>query len=542
MISTDPNLPRGVQAFLFDDAERRRRAEDAVVRTLQAGGFREILLPVLDYAAPYGGVTAEGDERVYRFIDRDGELLALRADFTPMAARVMAPRLSPGGAISLFYRGDVVRDEEPGVGRPREFAQVGAETYGDPSFAADERILDLALASLAEIPATSLRLTLGYAGLLEKLVTAVAPSLTRGKGESLAALLRAARERRVSRVEALLLHAGATTGEATSISRGLLVGFDPASTLFARPILQSGASELRRAADAARAARPGLPVVVDLAGTPSAPYYTGITFGVDAAGVASPLAAGGRYDRLLARFGSPAPATGFSIGIEALASAVEHSGGAATATARPLRIAVGKGRLLPRTLEALRSGGADFPEPDGRRLVVADRSGAFELLLLKDDDVPTYVAHGGADLGVVGSDRVAESGLEVFTPAELPFGECRLSIIGRAGEEFRPNGHPVTVGTKYRRLAARFFDERRIAHELIPLAGSVELAAALRLADVVVDLIETGSTLRANGLVEIETLLASRATLIVGRAALVARREEIASFVERLLAKELAAC
>ena len=69
-------------------------------------------------------------------------------------------------------------------------------------------------------------------------------------------------------------------------------------------------------------------------------------------------------------------------------------------------------------------------------------------VLLKDDDVPTYVAHGGADLGVVGSDRVAESGEDVFSPLELPFGQCRLSLIGRAGEEFRPNGQPVRVGTK----------------------------------------------------------------------------------------------
>ena len=122
------------------------------------------------------------------------------------------------------------------------------------------------------------------------------------------------------------------------------------------------------------------------------------------------------------------------------------------------------------------------------------------------------------------------------SPVELPFGACRLSLIGRAGEAFRPNGAPVRVGTKYRRLAARYFDERKIAHEIVPLAGSVELAAALKLTDVVVDLIESGSTMAANGLAEIETILASRATLILGRSALVARRAEIARFVERLRA------
>src|ERR1035441_3592604 len=113
----DPNLPRGVQAFLFDAAERRRKAEDSVVRRLQEAGLREVILPVLDFADPYAGVTAEGDERVYRFLDRQGNTLSLRADFTPMAARVVAPRLGTlSEPVSLFYRGDVVRDEETGVG------------------------------------------------------------------------------------------------------------------------------------------------------------------------------------------------------------------------------------------------------------------------------------------------------------------------------------------------------------------------------------------------------------------------------------------
>ena len=532
----DPNLPRGVSAFLFEAAARRRRAEEGVVSRLAAAGLTEVILPVLDYADPYRGVTAEGDERLYRFIDRQGQTLSLRADFTPMAARVVAPRLaSDAGPVSLFYRGDVVRDEPTGVGRPREFAQVGAERYGDPSFDADEAMLALALTCLADIPASRLHVTLGYAELLPRLLAAVAPSLTRGDGSAFRNLAEAARERRVTTVERALREAGAPDPTAREIGRSLLVGFDPSSPLFAAPVLRQGADELRRAAEAARTARPGARVVVDLAGTPSAPYYTGLTFGIDAAGSPAPVAGGGRYDRLLARFGAPRPALGFSVGVEALATALEAAAGP-DAAPRSLRIAVGKGRLLPKALEALRAGGADFAEPDGRRLLVTDRTGAFELLLLKDDDVPTYVAHGGADLGLVGSDRVEESGEEVFSPVELPFGACRLALIGRAGEEFRPNGHPVRVGTKYRRSAARWFDERRIAFEIVPLAGSVELAAALRLTDVVVDLIETGSTIAANGLEEIETIATSRATLIAGRSSLVSRRAEVAGFVARMIA------
>jgi ATP phosphoribosyltransferase len=536
----DPNLPRGVQALLFDAADRRRRLEESVVDVLRSAGLREVILPVLDYAEPYEGVTAEGDERLYRFLDREGQTLSLRADFTPMAARVVAPRLGElSGAASLFYRGDVVRDEESGVGRPREFAQVGAERYGDGRFAADEGMLSLLLSALGAIRASCLRITLSHAGLLRRVIESVAPGLAASEDGRLAAAMRNARERRVSSLEALLRENGASAADAAETSNGLLTGFDPSSDLFLAAPLAEDADRLRKALVVARSARAGASVVVDLAGAPDARYYTGLTFAVDAVGGAGTVAAGGRYDSLLARFGVPAPALGFCIGLEALAAAALAPESAA---ARPLRIAVGKGRLLAMTLAALRKGGAAFGEPDGRRLLVPSADGAFELLLLKDDDVPTYVAHGGADLGVVGSDRVAESGEDVFSPVDLPFGECRLSLIGRTGEAFRPNGQPVRVGTKYKRLAARYFDARKIAHEIVPLAGSVELAAALRLTDVVVDLIETGSTIAANGLAEIETIETSRATVILGRAALVSRRQEIAAFLGRLREKAGAPC
>ena len=537
-----PNLPRGVQALLFESAERRRRLEDSVVRVLADAGFRETVLPVLDFSAPYDGVTAEGDERLYRFVDRGGELLALRADFTPMAARVVAPRLAGlPMPVALFYRGDVVRDEPSGVGRPREFAQVGAELYGDPSFEADLRMLRTLLAAADGIPAARLVLTLGWAGLLPALLSAVAPGLVARKRSTLDAALADARARRVGKLSERLRAAGATPAAADEVGAALLAGFDPESALFRLPVLAEAARSLAAAARAAREDRPELGVVVDLAGTPAAPYYTGLTFALDAAGGGGSLAAGGRYDGLLGRFGPPAPAVGFCVGLEALASAAEAAE-EAPAAPRPFRIATGKGRLLGKTLDLLRAAGVDFPEGDGRRLLLPDRSGRFELLLLKDDDVPTYVAFGGADAGVVGSDRIGESGEEVCEPLELPYGACRLSLIGRAGEEFRPNGHPVRVGTKYRRLAARFFDGRKIPHEVVPLAGSVELAVALRLADVVVDLIETGSTMAAHGLAEIETILSSRATFVVGPRALVERRAEVAALVSRLAAKVESPC
>jgi ATP phosphoribosyltransferase regulatory subunit len=221
-----------------------------------------------------------------------------------MAARVLAPRLAGLPLpVELFYRGDVVRDEEIGVGRSREFSQVGAERYGDASFASDERMLGLLLACVA-VPASRLTLRLGFAGLLDSLLAAVAPALTARDGARLANVVALCRERRVTAVAAALAKAGARPADAMTVARSLLVGFDPDSPLLAAPVLSEGAAALRRARDLARTTVPGAAVVIDLAGTPTAPYYTGLTYGLDVAGVAAPLAAGGRYSRASA---SPPP-------------------------------------------------------------------------------------------------------------------------------------------------------------------------------------------------------------------------------------------
>ncbi|HEX2645104.1 MAG TPA: ATP phosphoribosyltransferase regulatory subunit, partial [Thermoanaerobaculia bacterium] len=124
-------LPTGVHALFFESARRRRALEARLAGRLEAAGFHEVILPILDYLEPYEPMlTAASRGELYRFVDRGGDLLALRADFTPMLARLLAPRLSSNGSslplpLRLFYRGDVVRYEEERAGRQREFYQMG---------------------------------------------------------------------------------------------------------------------------------------------------------------------------------------------------------------------------------------------------------------------------------------------------------------------------------------------------------------------------------------------------------------------------------
>jgi ATP phosphoribosyltransferase regulatory subunit len=171
-------LPIGVAALFFESARRRRAAEGRLAERLQRAGYEEMILPILDYLEPYEALlTPASRGELYRFIDRDGEQIALRGDFTPMLARLLAPRLaSLPLPLRVFYRGDVIRYEEERAGRQRELYQVGAELLGLAGEAAEREILRLFLEALAPGPTESsgsggeIQVVLGFAGALDALL------------------------------------------------------------------------------------------------------------------------------------------------------------------------------------------------------------------------------------------------------------------------------------------------------------------------------------------------------------------------------------
>jgi ATP phosphoribosyltransferase len=198
-----------------------------------------------------------------------------------------------------------------------------------------------------------------------------------------------------------------------------------------------------------------------------------------------------------------------------------------------LTVALSKGKLLAGSETLFRRAGLPFPDAAGRRLVVA--LDGLRFLFVKDADVPTYVEYGVADCGVAGRDVLLEAGSDVYEPLDLGFGRCRLVVACRRGESFDPHAaSTVRVATKYPRVATRHFQERGVSVEVVRLAGSVELAPGLGLADCIVDVVETGRTLDENGLATLEEVAPSTARLIVNRASYHARREEVSRLLETL--------
>ncbi len=187
----------------------------------------------------------------------------------------------------------------------------------------------------------------------------------------------------------------------------------------------------------------------------------------------------------------------------------------------PLTIALPKGRMAQEALTWLQRAGWSSPRTeDDRKLVVASDDGSLNYLLVKPMDVPVFVEQGAADIGIAGLDAVRERAADVYEPLLLPFGHCRLAVAAPIDRPQRPLRLEISprVATKYPRLAEQYFRGRGISAEFIYLNGSVELGPLVDMADLIVDIIQTGSTLRANNLVELREIMPSQAALIVNRA------------------------
>jgi len=203
---------------------------------------------------------------------------------------------------------------------------------------------------------------------------------------------------------------------------------------------------------------------------------------------------------------------------------------------RPLTVAIPKGRVQKALAVLFAKGGLDASvlDVDDRRLVRPTVDGSMRFLLLKPDDVPTYVEFGAADLGVSGRDVLLERSYDLYQPLDLGIGRCRMVVAAPADRLEMPSA--PRVATKYPRIAADHFAGRGVQAEVIFVGGSVELAPLVGLADLIVDLVETGSTLRENHLVVVEEVAAISSVVVANRAAYKLRSAEIRPILSALAA------
>lgn len=201
-----------------------------------------------------------------------------------------------------------------------------------------------------------------------------------------------------------------------------------------------------------------------------------------------------------------------------------------------LTIALPKGRLARHAAKLFTQCGVDAALilEDTRRLVFHDPAADVRFLLVKPGDVPVYVHRGTADMGIAGKDTLLEAGLPLYEMLDLGCGVCRMCVASCGEEQGRPEGQALRVATKYPRIAAMYYDGLGEEIELIKLHGSIELAPVVGLSDVIVDIVESGSTIRENGLHITADIMDISARLVVNRVSLKAKNEQITPLINQL--------
>ena len=203
---------------------------------------------------------------------------------------------------------------------------------------------------------------------------------------------------------------------------------------------------------------------------------------------------------------------------------------------KPLRIALTKGRLERDTVGLFEEMGLDCSalREKGRKLILPVGNGEIEAVLAKAADVITYVEHGVCDLGVVGKDTILENGTGFYEILDLGFGKCRFALAGPKNRDFFGGYSAKTIATKYPNVARSFFEGKGMDVKIIKIEGSVELAPLLGLSDAIIDIVETGSTLKENGLEVIEKVCDISARLIVNTASMKLRKQEIDTLINQM--------
>ena len=557
--------PAGFRDVLSDEAVARERIARDVQDCFAARGYAPIETPtleVMDVMRAGGRVSGSP----FKLFDARGDLLAMRPDVTLQVARMCATRLAgQPGPFRFRYMQRVFREAEVEMqAAAREMTQFGIECIGEAGPEADAEVVGLLAEALALAGAGDFKLAIATVGVLRALLEASgAPAAWKGQvldsyhASNFVELDRlTGEEARAASVPPVF----AAAIRSLPRIRGGREAIDDVRALVAPLGCEDGLDAFARTFDLLAEAGLADRLLVDFSVMSSFDYYTGIVFEAYADGLGTPLGSGGRYDNMIGSYGESRPAAGFAFFLEQAMAAVaqghperdeatgchperakrvegSRAAPAATVSARaagdpstaasgdasaqddnlrPLRIAVPKGSLNADTVRALEAAGLDvtgLAEP-GRQLII--RNPGVEYVIVRPTDAPAFVALGAADCGICGEDSLLEASTDVVELVDLGYGGCRFVVAEPAGAAEATEEHcrrlgSIRVATKYPRITAAHYAQTGTQVEIVKLHGNIELAPLTGMAERIVDITATGTTLRENDLVVVEDVLSSTA-------------------------------
>jgi ATP phosphoribosyltransferase regulatory subunit/ATP phosphoribosyltransferase len=549
----DRITPEGTRDLLFEECAAQKGILNQLRETFEARMYHEVITPGFEFYDVFSSSSMYfPQESMYKLIDHKGRLLAMRADSTIPIARLTATKLK-GHALPLrlYYAQRIYRQQPELRGRSSETMQMGIELIGLSTFESDIEVLTTGIEALAACCGEDFRLELGHIGIFKLLMEDLDAtseqkenihSLISSKNYAgLADLLEAFPASQTVEIlkELPKLFGGK---EALEKARILFNGYD--SKLIEmlsyleriyQGLIELNISGIENLQDK---------VMIDFGLVHQAEYYSSLIFRGYISSAGEHVLSGGRYDELFKDFGENLPATGFGINVDQLAAKrlkeMDYNAKAEKAVSdsgtpeKNIRIALTKGRLEKNFIDLFDTIGYDCVnlKEKGRKLLLPIPNKDIDVVLAKAADVITYVEHGVCDVGIVGKDTILESGGTFYEVLDLGFGKCRFALAVPKGSDFYSGYSTKRIATKYPKVASTYFESKGMDVEVIKIEGSVELAPLLSLADGIVDIVETGTTLRENGLEVIEEIRGVSARLIVNIASMKMKKTEI----DRLIA------
>ena len=540
------HTPEGVRDIYGSEFVQKFELQQLLYHVLAERGYQGIETPTFEFFDVFSREVGTVPSReLYKFFDKEGNTLALRPDMTPSIARAVSKYFHDETPIRLCYMGNTFINYDKYQGRLKETTQLGAELMGEESVSADVELLSVLVEALKAAGLEEFQVSVGQVEFFKALLKEA--GIGSGAEESLRRLIsdknRFAAEELLAdyelspKLRETFLEMATLSGSAEALEKARALTDNPEAL-----------KALGRLEDIYRGLKEkGFEKYIsfDLSMLSKYNYYTGIVFRAYSYGYGEPVAKGGRYDTLLSHFGRELPAVGFAIVVDQLQRALNSSEirkeAAGPEGTRYLTFALTKGRLAKKTLELLEKVGItceEMKDPDSRKLIFVNDELKLKFFLAKGPDVPTYVEYGAADIGVVGKDTLVEEGRKMYEVLDLGFGKCRMCVCGPASaREKLAHQEQIRVATKYPDIAKDYFyNQKHQTVEIIKLNGSIELAPLVGLSEVIVDIVETGSTLRENGLEVLEEIMPLSARMVVNQVSMKMEAERITKLIQALKA------
>lgn len=499
--------------------------------TLNAKNFTAINTPLIERESVFEQYQ-QGN--VFHLRDQVGENLVLRPDLTLPIARFLSSKVQQEKTHQFYYIGDVFRRTNYLSGEYNQETQAGIELIGDASFNAEMAALDIMLDFAQQFGIADVQVVISDTRLIDRVLN----TLDISKIEQ-AALKQAIEDKNMTAFDKIQR---TIKNFPENLKRWPLAFGEDGETVMWQlqdlPEVNDIVERWLQLAAFIHERYPDVAVTVDLAASSPQAYYTGTIIRGFVPSLGRYLFSGGRYDSLLENFqNQQLPAVGMGLNIDTIMAdwrreAVDHK------PVEPIVVVLAKGRVEQATRPLLKSAGIDTTPLDNpeRKLIFDSPDGIYRFILVKPEDVVKYLDRGIGDIGIVGSDTIAEQIQNHFDVLDLQTGQAEFVLA--APRHFNIAGlQRQRIATKYPRVAGQYFAKRGEDVELIKLSGSVELGPLTGLADAIIDITQTGNTLRENNLVIYDTVGRVSTHLLVRQGALLQFQSELKQVIDNLITR-----